>query len=704
MQKSDRKDGTLKSGFTPLGIWGFSIGTSIGWGSFIVTCNAYLQKAGALGTVFGLLLGMGIILVITWNLQYMIRRNPDAGGIYTFERKFVGRDYGFLAGWFVLLTYLAVFWANITSVPLFARFFLGSTFQFGFRYTIFGYEVFLGEALLSILAVVLTALLCLRGCRLSNRIMSIAALIFTAGFTFCAVFALLRHDLSLSYAPLYIEGSDALGQIVRIAAISPWAFIGFENIAHFSEEYAFPVRRVRRILIWSVAVTTLLYLFVSLLSISAYPPEYDSWLAYIQDMGNLSGIRAVPAFYAAHHYLGQAGVTILLLSLFSVILTSLIGNMMALSRLLYAAGREGEASGKLAALNPKGVPKNAVLAVAALSGLIPFLGRTAIGWIVDVTTLGATLLYGMISHAVYRHAREARNRPAQWTGILGLILMGIFILLLLIPGLLPFHAIETESYALFIVWAILGLAYYHSLIRRDRERGYGQSVVVWIILLVMMLFASMMWVSRETENAAWQAVQRIYEYHQTHPGYDSGQDTGERAAFLEEQAGQVSSTNILYSVVSLSIFVISMTIILSNYRKTREMSLRLTAAEEEARSARKIAELKESITSLMDNMPAMSFSKDAGSGVYLACNQSFVEYAHRAGPEDVIGLTDADLFDPETAKHYVEEDMRALSMDRPHVFTETVSDGAGVERELQTTKLKFIDSSGRSAFWACVWM
>ncbi len=27
---------------TRLGIWAFSIGTSIGWGSFIVTCNTYL--------------------------------------------------------------------------------------------------------------------------------------------------------------------------------------------------------------------------------------------------------------------------------------------------------------------------------------------------------------------------------------------------------------------------------------------------------------------------------------------------------------------------------------------------------------------------------------------------------------------------------------------------------------------------------------
>ena len=75
------QENRLQSSFSPLGMWAFSIGTSIGWGSFIVTCNAYLQKAGILGTMLGLLIGMAVISVITWNLQYMIRTLPNACGM-----------------------------------------------------------------------------------------------------------------------------------------------------------------------------------------------------------------------------------------------------------------------------------------------------------------------------------------------------------------------------------------------------------------------------------------------------------------------------------------------------------------------------------------------------------------------------------------------------------------------------------------------
>ena len=572
--------GGLKSRFSPLGMWAFSIGTSIGWGSFIVTCNTYLQKSGVLGTVFGLLLGMAVIFVITWNLQHMIRNAPDAGGIYTFEKRVGGKDLGFLAAWFVLLTYLAVLWANITSLPLFARFFLGDTFRFGFHYTVFGYEVWLGEALLSIVAISLVALLCTRSRRAPNGIMIVAALVFAFGFAFCAIAALVLHENTFHYEPLYLEGSNAFAQIVRIAAISPWAFIGFENISHFSEEYNFPLKKIRGVLIGSVAVTTLLYLFVTLLSVSAYPPEYESWLAYISDMGNLEGIKAVPAFYAAEHYLGTAGVVILMLSLFAVILTSLIGNMLALSRLLYAAGREGEAPRMLAKLNKRGIPDRAILVILAISVLIPFLGRTAIGWIVDVTTLGATIIYALVSFAVFRHAKKLNRRLETVTGIAGIFLMAIFLLLLLIPGLLPFHAMETESYVLFIVWALLGLAYFRGLVRRDHTGMFAQRVIVWIILLVLVLFASMMWVSRATERAANDAVERIYAYHQTHASEDDTESTGtERLTYLHEQAKMISSTNTLYMIVSLGLFVVCTGVMLNNYRDTQKMGQRLTAAE-----------------------------------------------------------------------------------------------------------------------------
>jgi signal transduction histidine kinase/DNA-binding response OmpR family regulator/PAS domain-containing protein len=112
--------------------------------------------------------------------------------------------------------------------------------------------------------------------------------------------------------------------------------------------------------------------------------------------------------------------------------------------------------------------------------------------------------------------------------------------------------------------------------------------------------------------------------------------------------------------------------------------------------AGKIAELKERFRALLDNMPGMTFTKDAETGKYLACNQAFAEYAHKETPEGVVGLTDAQIFDPETAAHFVHDDKIALSLSKPYIFYEDVPDAEGNPRQLQTTKIRYKDTAGRS--------
>ena len=77
------------------------------------------------------------------------------------------------------------------------------------------------------------------------------------------------------------------------------------------------------------------------MSVSAYPPECSSWLDYISRLDEFEGYAGIPAFYAAHHYLGSAGLNILMLSLLALVLSSLIGMLRTVSRLCYAAAQDG---------------------------------------------------------------------------------------------------------------------------------------------------------------------------------------------------------------------------------------------------------------------------------------------------------------------------------------------------------------------------
>ena len=87
-------------------------------------------------------------------------RTPGPGGAFTFTVKTFGADHGFLIAWFLVLTYAAILWANATALVLLARYLFGDAFQFGFHYTMAGFDVHFGEVLLCILAIAFSGSAC----------------------------------------------------------------------------------------------------------------------------------------------------------------------------------------------------------------------------------------------------------------------------------------------------------------------------------------------------------------------------------------------------------------------------------------------------------------------------------------------------------------------------------------------------------------
>ena len=103
--------------------------------------NTFLPIAGPLGTVLGIGIGAVIMLIIAANYHFLMNKYPEAGGAYSYTKYIFGYDHGFLNAWFLILTYVAIIWANATALPLIGRNLLGSFFQFGFHYQIAGFDV-----------------------------------------------------------------------------------------------------------------------------------------------------------------------------------------------------------------------------------------------------------------------------------------------------------------------------------------------------------------------------------------------------------------------------------------------------------------------------------------------------------------------------------------------------------------------------------
>lgn len=380
MMETKGKSGQLTPYLSPLGAWAFALGTAIGWGSMIVTSNTYLVQAGPLGSVLGLMVGAIVMVVMAKNYHYLMNRYPDSGGAYTYAKKVFGYDHAFMTAWFLALTYLAMFWANDTSLPLFARYFMGDAFQFGFHYTVFGYEVYLGEVVLCFAGVVIVALLCTHFRMLVAKLMIALAVLFTAGIAISFIAIALGSGAGFAVAdPMILPDESAVSQVFLIACISPWAFVGFESISQQAGEFSFSHTKSFRIMAAAIVTATILYVLLLLISTTAYPSQYGNWFEYVSDLGNLSGIEALPVFYVAFCYMGNAGVALLMLVLLALVVTSLIANIVALSRLFHAMAQDSILPKRFGVVNKHAIPGAAVLLAAGASLVIPFLGRTAIG-------------------------------------------------------------------------------------------------------------------------------------------------------------------------------------------------------------------------------------------------------------------------------------------------------------------------------------
>lgn len=547
---------------SPAKAWAYSLGTSMGWGAVVVTCNTYLTQAGPLGSTLGLFVGAAVMLVIARNYHYLMNCFPETGGAYAFTCNALGYDQGFAAAWFSIITYLAMLWANATSLPFFARFFFGDAFEFGHMYTIFGYDVYFGEALLSISAIVVVAFLCSRRKKVTSWVMLAMAALFAGGIALCFVISMFRHREMVT--PQFIPDVNRLTQVTKVAAISPWAFIGFESFSHASEEFQFEHKKSFKVLSVSVISAALLYIAVILLSVSCYPPRYDSWLAYIRDLPNLNGLEAIPAFFAAQYHLGNFGVTLLLCGLFSLIVTSLIGNTFVLCRIFYALAQDHVISQKFGEVNDRGTAENAIILVACVSAVVPFLGRTAIGWIVDVTTLGSTLIYAFVSLSALKVALTRDDKVEVWTGGIGLLLaVGFQLYLLGLNAFTSIGSIDKAAFFLFVVWSIIGMLVFRNVLRRDKKKRFGRSLSVWVVLLSYLLLISLVWMRQSVMERTEEAIVNIQQHYAR---LGKGADL---AHYNEVELQAIRYMNSLSVIVVVLLFVTAIVFLMMSYATMR---------------------------------------------------------------------------------------------------------------------------------------
>ena len=130
--------------------------------------NTFLRKAGPEGTAIAMGIAAVIMVIVSFNYQYLIRKYPVAGGDFPYAYKAFGEKHAFVCSWFQGLSYLAIVPLNATALALIGRNLMNNVFQVGFHYVVAGYDIYLGEVLLAAVALILFGWLSIRGVQFSG--------------------------------------------------------------------------------------------------------------------------------------------------------------------------------------------------------------------------------------------------------------------------------------------------------------------------------------------------------------------------------------------------------------------------------------------------------------------------------------------------------------------------------------------------------
>lgn len=324
--------------------------------------------AGGLMSIFGALTFAEIAVLI-----------PRTGGMVTYLGDVYGKAIGFLAGWMQVVifypSYLAGYGVKV-----------GTELS-----SMLGINISMPVGIAIIIAIVLLNTL---GSEAAGKFQIVSTvcklvplfLIMIAGF-------ILGRSTEPVLSPMVGEGMNAGAVLGTTLLAVLFAFEGWTNVGTIAGEMKNPARDLPVAIVGGVSIIMAVYLLINIAYIKVIPAE---------DLMNIES----PAAAVANVLFGKAGGTIVSVGIIISVIGAGNGFLLAGSRVAYylASEKELPCSDKLAALNSRQVPSNAIILVGTLACLYSLLGKFDL--LTDMGTFSCWIFYTLTFACVITMRRK----------------------------------------------------------------------------------------------------------------------------------------------------------------------------------------------------------------------------------------------------------------------------------------------------------
>lgn len=453
-----RDNHQLSRTLQPRWVFALAVGSAVGWGAFVLPTD-WLSVGGLSGTLIGFLVGSLLIGIIALSYGAVVRKLPVTGGGIAYAFASTGKIGAIAAGWCLTLGYSGIVALNASAIALVFRLIAPELVQTVPLYEVAGWTVYLPEVLISLVALTVFCVINIRGAGLSGKLQFVSVIVMLLGvltiFASSVVTLVANGVPQLSSFP---SNGSPLTAVTAIVAFAPWAYVGFDNVPQTASEFNFSGKKALALLLWGISTATAVYMAMTF-SVAVGLEVSDT---------NMPANVAWPSAIAISSFSGKLGLVAIVVSVATGVVTGLNGFLMSTSRVLFTLGKTGILPRSFAKISERfGTPAFSIVFTACLCLPTPFLGRAALLWIVDMTSVGIAVAYFFTCFCAYRigcggtipvigHTAPASVR-LRLIGISGCTVSVGFILLLLVPQ--SPGALSQPAMIALAFWLVCGLVF-----------------------------------------------------------------------------------------------------------------------------------------------------------------------------------------------------------------------------------------------------
>lgn len=431
-----------------------AFGAMIGWG-WVVSSGGWIQASGALGTALGFIIGGIMIYFVGMVYAELTTAMPEIGGPKVFSAKAFGPNISFVCSWAMLLSYIGVVCFEACSLPTIIQYIFPG-FLKGYLYTVAGFDIYATWLIVAVVATIFITGINIFGVKAAATLQKILTITIAAVGIILVAISAIKGNINNLEGQLLIGSNNIsiLKNIMSIAVVAPFFLFGFDVIPQAAEEINVPLKKVGKLLIFSIILAVAFYALV------VFAIGYGLNADGISESMGATGLVAADTM--AKLFNSAVMAKVLIIGGMCGIVTSWNSFLMGGSRVLFSMAESNMVPKKFSVLHDKyKTPVVALILVGILSILSLFCGRVMLVWIADVASFACCFAYCIVALSFLKLRKVAPNMPrpfkiknANFVGIMAVLMSGLMCVLYVIPN--SGCTFTVQEWIIAIAWVVLG--------------------------------------------------------------------------------------------------------------------------------------------------------------------------------------------------------------------------------------------------------